>query len=193
MRTRGLVEALRARRSVRVTYAGRFGKRERRWMRGWRYAVRSDRRGRGRESAGRLIRGVQPHIVIADAYRSLEKVLRAGRDAGACVVLFDDGQIRGKTPVSLRVAALGAPARGRPADRHLTGLRYICLRPEILKLRSEVPARQGSTCFVSLGGGRAGGRLGALVAALRATTSLRRWRSAGDLPSLSSPAPHRFR
>lgn len=166
MRTRGLVEALGAERRTRVHYLGRYSRRAAALLRRWGYGVRrAPERGRV-PALARTLALRRPHVVIFDAYRRLEGELRRAAGSGARVVLFEDRESRGRAAVDVRVAF--NPSRRsrrppRPARRHLVGLRYLCLRPEIVRERERgrgaggrAPRGRRPVILVSLGGGGAG-------------------------------------
>ncbi len=176
MRTRALVEALGECRPVETLYVGRFDSRESAWIRQWGYRIRGSRDRRRARILRKCLQEFRPHIAIFDAYRRLETELRLTQSAGACTVLFDDRRTVGTAPVTIRVNALEGPGRVPPrqAIRHLVGLRYVCVRPEIVKRARRARKPEASTCIVSLGGGRTP-RLRPLVSRLKSEVPMRRW------------------
>ena len=70
-------------------------------MRARKYALRARPRARKEFFLRALTRVLQPHSLIVDSYGDIEVELRLGREAGACVVLFDDGQNYRSTPVDI--------------------------------------------------------------------------------------------
>ena len=205
MRTRAVVEALRALRPARATYVGEMGAREARLVRGWGYALRraggGHRRGALRAALGENGRA---DVVIFDAYRRLEGELRLAAGAGAIVVLFDDGNLkrRPQVPVTLRIGPV-LPARAAPvppaARLRLAGPRHLCVRPEIVELRERgsKPRARGAV-VVSLGGGAAPG-VGHLLWRLRTAVEARAWvvlatrRSDVGAGSRQASSPHAAR
>ena len=181
MRSRAVVEALRARRPARTTCLGRMGAREARLVRGWGYALRRFGEGnRRRALRAALAEGGRPDVIVFDAYRRLESELLLAAKTGAIVVLFDDGNLRGsgRVPVTLRIGPVLPPRAApvnRPARLHLAGPRHLCVRPEIVALRERGRGRSAAGAIVvSLGGGAAPG-VGHLLRRLRAAVEARDW------------------
>jgi spore coat polysaccharide biosynthesis predicted glycosyltransferase SpsG len=177
-----------------AAFAGDLGRGEAALVRRWGYGTRVRRRGEGRLSflAG-AIQDFRPRVVLFDAYRPMERELRLARRSGAAVVLLEEGADRGTAPVDVRIdpsVDAGRPRRGcaggpvRPAGLRLNGLRFVCLRPEIVRLARRRRAARGAgggraaggsravRILVTLGGGKAPG-LPRLVGDLRRAVAIR--------------------
>ena len=190
MRTRALVEALGESRPVETLYVGRFDSRESAWIRQWGYRTRGSRDRQRARILRHCLQEFRPHIAIVDAYRRLETELRLTQSAGACTVLFGDRRTVGIAPVTIRVNALEGRGRVPPrqAIRHLVGLRYVCVRPEIVKRARRARKPEAATCIVSLGGGRTP-RLRPLVSMLQKEVPMKRWIVLGSVPAQGSGIP----
>jgi spore coat polysaccharide biosynthesis predicted glycosyltransferase SpsG len=173
MRTRALLEALAGRRFLSVACAGRFSAHEKSLVRSWRYTILGSGGPRLRELQAAVARW-RPQICIFDAYRPLERELSLAAASGARIVLFDDQESAGTTPVTLRICATPEArrrSRPRPAVRHLLGPGFLCLRRDIEALR----AARRRRARAGVGGGRGQGRSQVAVggAAVRGAHALR--------------------